>query len=147
MSWLQPIDTPADAADVRLRLILFPHAGGSALAFREWEMPQEFEVLAVQLPGRGPRHGEPACTSLAEVVDAVVDALRPTIVSGMPFAFFGHSFGSLVAVEVASVLEKRGLGLPRAVFVSAHPAPGTALDNMQANLSQTATDEVRSTGT
>ena len=74
MAWLQPLNTP-DAVEVRLRLILFPHAGGSASAFRTWEMPQEFEVYGVQLPGRGPRRGEPACTSLAELVDAVVEAL------------------------------------------------------------------------
>ena len=33
-AWLQPLNTPADTSDVRLRLILFPHAGGSASAFR-----------------------------------------------------------------------------------------------------------------
>ena len=142
-AWLQPLNTPADTSDVRLRLILFPHAGGSASAFRDWELPAEFEVFGVQPPGRGSRHAEPHCTSLEALVDGVIEALRPTLDTGMPFAFFGHSFGSIAAVEVANALSERGLASPAAVFVSAHPAPGTGLDASQANLSQLPTDEVR----
>ena len=140
-SWLTTI-TPSDRPHVRL--IAFPHAGGSAAAFREWTaLPTEVEVCAVQYPGRGPRHSEPACSSLDELCDAVISALKPTLDSGLPFAFFGHSFGSLAAAEVAIQLEARGLPTPIALLLSAHAAPGVALDDSQAALSQMPSDEVR----
>ena len=129
--------------NAHVRLIAFPHAGGSATAYRLWELPPEIELFAVQQPGRGLRHAEPSCSSLDELCNGIIEALRPTLDVGIPFAFFGHSFGSLVAVEVARTLEARGLGLPFMVLVSAHPAPGTALASEQTELSHIADDEVR----
>jgi surfactin synthase thioesterase subunit len=142
-SWLTGSLTPS-VDQPHVQLIAFPHAGGSAASFRSWnDLPSEVDVVAVQYPGRGPRHTEPPCTKLDELCDAVIDALRPTLESGLPFAFFGHSFGSLAAVEVAKKLASRGLPVPIALLLSAHPAPGVALDDTQVTLSQTASDEVR----
>ena len=139
MAWLHVIkasDSPV------CRVFLFPHAGAGATAYRDWELPPDFDLVAVQQPGRGPSRAEPACTSLDQLREAVIAALRPTLDEGVPFAFFGHSFGSLAAVEVARGLADRGLAAPLALFLSAHPAPGVTLDDAQHNLSQTATDEV-----
>ena len=127
-----------------VRLIAFPHAGGSASAFRDWQdLPPEVELCAVQYAGRGPRRAEDLCTSLAELCDEVIGALRATLDSGLPFAFFGHSFGSLAAVEVAKKLAARSLTVPIALLLSAHPAQGVAIYEAQLSLSQTASDEVR----
>jgi surfactin synthase thioesterase subunit len=124
------------------RLICFPHAGGSASAFHAWVLPDEFEVWAVQPPGRGPRFAEQEISVLDLLRDEIIEALRPTIDNGVPFVFFGHSFGSLVAFEVARALSDRSLTLPMALLVSASPAPGTALPDTQARLSQSPTDTV-----
>ena len=42
---------------------------------------------------------------------------------GVPFCVVGHSLGTWLAFEVASLLRERALPLPRAAFLSAFPAP------------------------
>ncbi|KAL1526376.1 hypothetical protein AB1Y20_015089 [Prymnesium parvum] len=122
--------------DAQLRLICFPWAGGTGHSYMEWRgrFPSDsIEVLAVAPPGRGARVAEPACAELSVLVDDVVEALLSHL--SAPFALFGHSFGAIVATEVARALELRGLPKPLALFVSAHPAPGVALPPAQACLS------------
>lgn len=110
---------PVADPDARLRLFCFPPAGGSAVEFWPWPelLPAGVEVLAVQLPGRANRIGEPPFERLEPLVRALHDALgshlRP------PFAFFGHSLGALIAYELARRL---GPGLER-LYVAAHRAP------------------------
>ena len=102
------------------RLICFPHAGGSSTAFRAWELPEHMELWAVQPPGRGPRFAEPEIESLEALCEAIVDALRPTLDEGVPYCFFGHSFGCVVAVEVSHRLAERGLRAPRRTVAPCH---------------------------
>ncbi|WP_033431992.1 thioesterase II family protein [Saccharothrix syringae] len=100
-----------------LRLYCFPHSGGSAGEFLRWadDLP-DVEVWGVQLPGRGTRLDEEPPTRL----DALVEAVVAEVAFEGPFAFFGHSLGSLVAYEVAAALGDRG---PVHLLVSAHEAP------------------------
>ncbi|MEU2513098.1 thioesterase II family protein [Streptomyces syringium] len=105
-----------------LPLVCFPHAGGSAstyVAFSE-ALSTSVEVLAVQYPGRQDRRWEAPGRTVAELADAVTDALadRP----GRPVALFGHSMGGAIAFEVARRLEARGRA-PVALFVSGRRAP------------------------
>ena len=119
-------------ATVQLQLICFPHAGGSASSYNTWtSLPDIIEVWVVQPPGRGARAAEPAFESLASYAEAVVDALQP--LHG-PLAFFGHSFGSLVALKAAQTLHSRGLPLPLMLAVSGHGAPGDGLPAAEAGL-------------
>ena len=81
------------------------------------------------------RHAE-----LSEV-EAVISALEPTLETGMPFAFFGHSFGALVAAETARALAARERPVPLMLLLSAHQAPTAALGEEQAALSRLPSDE------
>lgn len=109
----------------RCRLYCFPFAGGSASIFRSWSaaLPPEIEVWPVQPPGREGRMREPALDSVAALVDALASELPPDPGNGLPFAFFGHSLGSLVAYELARSLRREGRPQPAQLFVSAHLAP------------------------
>ena len=110
-------------ARARLRLLCFPYAGGGALVYRNWaaEMPEEIDVLPVQLPGRERRMREPAFTRVAPLVEAAGQGLVRYL--DRPFAFFGHSMGALVGYEVAQWLRReRGLE-PVRLLVSARRAP------------------------
>jgi surfactin synthase thioesterase subunit len=80
---------------------------------------KQVRVRAVQLPGRGSRLAEPAFTDL----DGLVAALLADVEFGAPYSFFGHSFGALLAYEVAAALRDAGRPLPRRLIVSAYPAP------------------------
>jgi pyochelin biosynthesis protein PchC len=112
-----PVEDPA------VRLICFPHAGGSASSYftLSRSLTPAVEVLAVQYPGRQERRGEPGIGDLGMLADQVTDAIEPW--TGHPFALFGHSMGSVVAFEVARRLEARPGGRPRHLFVSGRRAP------------------------
>ena len=118
--WLQRWGQPAHP---KARVFCFPHAGGAAAAFRLWPqgLPQDLEVLAVQLPGRGNRWKELAVGSIPAIVEALLPAMLPHM--NMPFAFFGHSMGSMVAYALACELVRRGGPLPAHLFVSARRPP------------------------
>jgi medium-chain acyl-[acyl-carrier-protein] hydrolase len=107
----------------RLRLFCFPFAGGSASTYRGWSsgLPPEVEVCPIQLPGREGRFSEPAFRSIPELVPVLADVLLPMF--DKPFAFYGHSLGSLIAFELAHELRARGERLPAALFPAAHQAP------------------------
>ena len=103
----------------RVRLFCFPYAGGSETSFHTWQkkLPETIEVLPIQLPGHGTRMKEPPLTRLAPLVQALSHALRPEM--DLPFAFFGHSMGGLIAFELARQLRREGGPLPVHLFISA----------------------------
>ncbi|MFE6744809.1 thioesterase II family protein [Kitasatospora purpeofusca] len=111
-------------AGPRLRLVCFPHAGGSPAAYRTWHrhLPADVEVLAVCYPGRQDRIGDPFPAGAAELADEVAAALGP--LRDVPVALFGHSMGALLAYEVAVRLAADpGAPPPVRLFVSGSPAP------------------------
>lgn len=121
--WLIPYGSPRQA---RVRLFCFPYAGGAAHVFREWprRLPQDVQLFAVQLPGRGGRLRERPFTGAGELVVAAAQALRPFMTR--PFVFFGHSMGALISYELARLLQAEGRPVPSRLFISGCPAPQTA---------------------
>jgi medium-chain acyl-[acyl-carrier-protein] hydrolase len=110
-------------APALLRLFCFPYAGGGASAFRLWGriLPPEVQVCPVQLPGRETRLSERAHTGLRPLVTELVEALGPWL--DLPYAFFGHSLGALVAFELIRELRRQAVPQPARLFVSAARAP------------------------
>jgi len=104
------------------RLICFPHTGGGAHAYADWG--QSFsgwlEVHSVAYPGRGSRLGDAFCESLEAVATECCAAIR--MIADRPLFLLGHSFGALVAIEVALRLEADGL-TPLRVFFASSMAP------------------------
>jgi surfactin synthase thioesterase subunit len=111
---------PAD--DAATQLLCLPHAGGSASYFFgvSRALAPEIDVLAVQYPGRQDRLREPCVSSVHELADRLVAALRP--LTGRPITLFGHSLGASLGFEVAVRLEQQGV-VPTALFASGRPAP------------------------
>jgi surfactin synthase thioesterase subunit len=105
------------------RLFCFPHAGGSAYAYRSWavRLPQDIELVGVEPPGRSERLREPAYGDARALVEHLLGILSPLL--DLPFAIFGHSMGALLAFELSQQLERMGLPRPVHLFVSARPAP------------------------
>jgi medium-chain acyl-[acyl-carrier-protein] hydrolase len=114
---------PVPRAAPRMRLFCFSHAGVGASAYRVWPaaLPAEIEMIAIQLPGRESRLRDEPFTSIVAIVTAIEAALKPYL--DIPFAFFGHSMGSLVAFELARVLERDGPRAPVHLFVSGRRPP------------------------
>ncbi|MYS81894.1 thioesterase II family protein [Embleya scabrispora] len=109
--------------EARHRIVCFPHAGGGANAYSSWAraLPQDIELAAVQLPGRQNRIAEEPATDVGRLVKEIVADLRPVLTG--PFAFFGHSCGSMLAFEVARALQTQGGPCPTRLFVSAQSTP------------------------
>jgi phthiocerol/phenolphthiocerol synthesis type-I polyketide synthase E len=103
-----------------MRLYCFPPSGAMPGEYMRWSdhLP-DVEVWGIQLPGRGSRWSEPALTTMAELVTTLVEEVSFT----PPFAFFGHSFGALVAYETTLALRERGLASPQQLCLSAFHAP------------------------
>jgi len=116
----------ASADNEEVFLCCFPHAGGGASAYSNWSrsFPAHIHVHAVEYPGREARYRDPIPEELADLVDELIDrlalCLRP------PFAFFGHSFGALVATELAKSLWRQERDLPLRLFIAGARAPHLA---------------------
>lgn len=87
-------------------------------------MPPEFELLAVQLAGRGTRVDEPLATRVEEIVEPLALALEPLLDSAT-VVIFGHSLGALLSLELVHELRRRGLPSPALLVVSGRTVPGS----------------------
>ncbi len=110
----------------RRRLFCFPYAGSGASVFRTWwrHVPEETEVVGVQLPGREDRLRQPALRRMEPLVEAIADVVRP--MCDLPFVLFGHSMGGLIAFELARHFRRAALPLPTCLAVSGRRAPQLA---------------------
>lgn len=113
--------SPPGRHHVLARVYLFAHAGGSSAEFASWPYPDcPVEFVAVQLPGRGARFGEPSIANLNELAEQIASELP----ADLPYGLFGHSFGALLAFEVSrAVRRRREMRTPTWLGVSAFPPP------------------------
>ncbi|GLV87987.1 thioesterase [Streptomyces lavendulae subsp. lavendulae] len=111
--------SPAEP-DALARVYLFAHAGGSSAAYADWAHPgRAVEFVAVQLPGRGARFGEPSIANVTDLAEQIASAIP----DDLPYGLFGHSFGALLAFEVSRAIRARGKRSPVWLGVSAFPPP------------------------
>lgn len=106
-------------------LLCLPHAGGVAGTFHDLavHLSPHIDVLAVQYPGRQDRLGETPYRNLRALADAIVDVLPNPLPRSV--SLLGHSYGALIAFEIAQILTARGDQVKR-LFLSAH-GPQTAV--------------------
>ena len=116
-----------EASHARARLFCFPFAGGSAVVFAGWgeTLKPGIEVWAAQPRGRGRRFSEALHQSVAEMVQDYLQVLRAHL--DLPFAFYGHSLGGLLALELAQRLQAEGLPMPGHLFIGASAPPVAGL--------------------
>lgn len=123
---------PRPQANPSLRVIAFHHAGGSAAMYHPMSagMPADWELLLLDLPGRGKRHAEPLLTDVPALVARVAEDVRPWL--DVPVALFGHSLGAILAAEVGRVCESLGAP-PVWVGVSGRVAPALQAQTRRLN--------------
>lgn len=106
-----------------LRLVCFPHAGGSASYYHPLSaaLADEADVRAVQYPGRQDRRAEAFVDDIPELARRLVPFLLS--LADKPLALFGHSMGATVAFEATRILERDHGIVPLVLFASARCAP------------------------
>ncbi|MEU7635830.1 MULTISPECIES: thioesterase II family protein [unclassified Streptomyces] len=117
-----------DATGSAPRLFCFAHAGGGGAFFHPWRtaLRPHVEVCPVVLPGREGRGRETPYTRMGPLIEDLADGLAPHL--DRPYAFFGHSLGSIVAYETARLLRDRGATGPAALLVSGRRGPYAPTD-------------------
>jgi surfactin synthase thioesterase subunit len=79
------------------------------------------ELVGIQLPGRGGRLREPPISDIPTLTRIITSELLPSL--DRPYAFFGHSMGSVLALEVARAAVEAGRPAPAHIFLSARRPP------------------------
>ncbi len=108
---------------IEYRIFLFPPAGGDVSTYLHWEdlLPDFVEVCFVKLPGRGMRISEPAIDDLDELTEQLLVGIERY--NDLPFVFFGHSMGGLVAYGLAQKMQERNMKMPEKLMISSIKAP------------------------
>jgi surfactin synthase thioesterase subunit len=116
-----PAATPSDSRAT----LVFPHAGGAALAYRSLGTALAeagSDAYVMQYPQRGDRLAHAAPETVETLAQDLFDAADWSSVG--PIALFGHCMGAVVAFEFARVAERNGVAID-ALWVSASEAPST----------------------
>ncbi|MEU6113078.1 alpha/beta fold hydrolase [Streptomyces sp. NPDC047117] len=115
-------------------ILCLPYAGAGATFYRGWpEPPAGISIEPLQPAGREERYHEDPYTNLAAAIDDLSQAVAAFARSG-PYALFGHSFGALLALELARHAYANGVPGPVRLMVSGSAAPGVALGRDSAGL-------------
>ncbi|HEY9261654.1 thioesterase II family protein [Chitinophaga sp.] len=121
----------------KIKLFCFPYAGGSAAVYSRWQsyfkQPYGIEIVPVELTGRGKRILEPLYRDLPHAVDDLYNLIRDDIRDG-PYAFFGHSLGSLLIYELAQKIRRMEVAQPLHLFFSGRGAPNIEYTPMNYHL-------------
>ncbi|WP_421845082.1 thioesterase II family protein [Mycobacterium sp.] len=152
LGWIRQFhkaDSPAG-----LPLLVFPHAGSGASAYRDFSkiLGREFTVIVFQYPGRQDRIAEASLLSLREIAAGAFDEFSTSDHSReLPIVTFGHSMGALVAFEFVRIAEANGIAVQhlnvssavapcRAAAKPRHPQDDEEILNHLATLEGTDTD-------
>lgn len=121
--WLVRVPKPG----AKTRLYVFPYAGGNVAAFLPWSagLGPDIELSVINLPGRGLRLADPHLTEMRTAAMQIAAAI--TADGAGDFAFFGHSLGAVLQLEVARICALMHLRQPRLMIASGCRWPG-ALD-------------------
>jgi surfactin synthase thioesterase subunit len=109
----------------KTKLFLLPFAGGNCYSF-QFLMPflKDFEVITVELPGRGQRMGDKLLTNFEAAAQDIYAQVNRQLDTNEPYVFYGHSLGTYLILKATSMLEKQGKS-PNCVIVSGNAGPGT----------------------
>lgn len=104
-------------------LFCLPYAGGNVHIYAKW--PQRLapvaSVVSVQLPGRGIAYQQAPYTTVADLVDYLLNSTFRSVTGQV--ILFGHSMGALIAYELAYALSQRHPRLVKHLIVSAYRGP------------------------
>src|SRR4051812_4307985 len=104
----------------KIKLFCFPYAGGSATIYNTWKSycSDNFEIVPMELAGRGRRVNEPLYEDLDDMVIDMLAILRKEIEKISAYALFGHSLGGLIVYKLTHRIRHLSMLQPMEIFVS-----------------------------
>lgn len=108
----------------KIRLFCLPYAGGSSMVYGKWkdDLDKCIHLRPLELAGRGKRINEPYYQSEEEAAEDVLRMIRFEL-ADLPYAFYGHSMGALIAYLTAQKIRKMRYPGPVHMFFSGRGAP------------------------
>lgn len=107
------------------QLFLLHHAGGSAysLNFLKKELELFFEIINLELPGRGNRMEQELIKDRKTAVEDQLKEFKKFRKPNTPVAFYGHSMGAILGFELVKKLEKQNIQVS-CLIVTGNAGPG-----------------------
>lgn len=108
------------------QLFLLHYAGGNVYSynFLKKHLEAYFEIICIELPGRGKRMREAVIRDKNDAVQDQLNEIRKHRKPGVDFAVYGHSMGAALGLGVVHELEAIN-DAPRSLIVTGHAGPGT----------------------
>lgn len=105
-------------------LFCLPYAGGSSSIYYKWKeyLYKDIEIYPIELTGRGKRIKEPLFADIKNVTSDVLEQIEDKI-KDTPYAFYGHSMGSLIIYELTHRIIELNAEPPVHIFFSGKKAP------------------------
>lgn len=121
---------------MKVNVFCLPFAGGSQYSFREFQQypATGFNLIPVELPGRGARYSEQLLTDLKDMAEDIYHQIKGRI--DQPYAIYGHSMGSLLGYLLIKRIQAEKLALPLHLFVSGRGGPTVTYDQSTYALSK-----------
>lgn len=121
----------------KTKLFLLHFAGGNCYSYQflQPELSKSFDVVVLELPGRGKRMGEPLIKAMDVAVKDLLKQVLPHLNSTDGFMIFGHSLGATLAWLLTLKLERMGY-YPDQLIVSGNPGPNVGETKGMSRMSQ-----------
>lgn len=107
------------------QLFLMHYAGGNtySFGFLKKQLEPFFEVIALELPGRGKRMAEPLIKDQKVAVEDQLREFNKFRKLNVPFAVYGHSMGAILGFELIKMVEQKNDPVS-CLIVTGSPGPG-----------------------
>ncbi|NNH71819.1 thioesterase [Nocardia uniformis] len=128
LGWIRQFQAPHSESCPPL--LVFPHAGAGASAYRVFAktLAADFDTVVFQYPGRQDRAREAAGQTLPEIAAGAFEAfIASPHHRDVPLTIFGHSMGAIIAFEFVRLAEAAGLNV-RLLAASSAAAPKLIAD-------------------
>lgn len=105
------------------QLFLLHFAGGNSYSYQFMiSHLQKFEVISLELPGRGRRIKEDLIKNFDDAASDFFDQIKSKLTS-LDFIIYGHSMGASVSLRLCNMLREINRR-PVCIIVSGNPGPG-----------------------
>jgi len=121
----------------KIKLITFPYAGGSSFGYGSWRkyLPSNFVLVTPDYGGHGLRYNKPLASHFDDIVQDIYGQIVKECI--LPFVFYGHSLGAIIAVYTAQLLYERNGIMPQAFILGACRSPKTFPQGLNISFSDT----------